>query len=60
MVDEALKIAGESCQRGPAEIDCEMPCAMTVPALVDFPRTPTWLWWAASVPARYGAVIWVR
>ncbi len=38
VLDEALKIAGESCQRGSAEIDCEMPCAVTVPALVDLSK----------------------
>lgn len=35
VIEEAVKIAEESCQRGSATIDCEMPCAMTVPALVD-------------------------
>ena len=38
LIDEALKIAEESCRRGPAKIDCEMPCAMTVPALVDLSK----------------------
>ena len=38
MIDEALKIASESCQRGPAQIDCEMPSAITVPALVDLSK----------------------
>jgi nucleotide-binding universal stress UspA family protein len=38
MIDEALKIAGESCQRGSAQIDCEMPSAITVPALVDLSK----------------------
>ncbi len=35
VLDEALEIAGESCRRGPAEINCEMPSGITVPALVD-------------------------
>jgi nucleotide-binding universal stress UspA family protein len=38
VLDEALKIAGESCQRGSAQIDCEMPSAITVPALVDLSK----------------------
>jgi nucleotide-binding universal stress UspA family protein len=38
LVDEALKIATESCQRGSAKIDCQMPSAMTVPALVDLSK----------------------
>ena len=38
VLDEALKIAGESCKRGSAEIDCEMPSAITVPALVDLSK----------------------
>ena len=38
VVDEALKIAGESCQRGSVKINCEMPSAMTVPALVDLSK----------------------
>ena len=38
VLDEALKIAEESCQRGSAQIDCQMPCAMTVPALVDLSK----------------------
>jgi nucleotide-binding universal stress UspA family protein len=38
VIEEAAKIAEESCQRGSAKIDCEMPCAMTVPALVDLSK----------------------
>jgi nucleotide-binding universal stress UspA family protein len=38
VIDEALKIAGESCQRGPAQIDCEMPSGIAVPALVDLSK----------------------
>jgi nucleotide-binding universal stress UspA family protein len=38
VIDEALKIAGESCQRGSAQIDCAMPSAITVPALVDLSK----------------------
>ena len=38
VIDEAVKIAEESCQRSSAKIDCEMPCAMTVPALVDLSK----------------------
>ncbi len=38
LIDEALKIAGESCQRGSAQIDCEMPSGITVPALVDLSK----------------------
>jgi nucleotide-binding universal stress UspA family protein len=38
VIDEALKIAEESYQRGSAQIDWEMPCAMTVPALVDLSK----------------------
>ncbi|OBF93807.1 universal stress protein [Mycobacterium sp. 852002-51163_SCH5372311] len=34
VIDEALKIARESCRRGSAQIECEMPSAITVPALV--------------------------
>jgi nucleotide-binding universal stress UspA family protein len=37
-MDEALKIANESYQRGPAEIYCEMPRAITVPALVELSK----------------------
>jgi nucleotide-binding universal stress UspA family protein len=37
-IDEALKIAGESAQRGSAQIDCAMPSAITVPALVDLSK----------------------
>ena len=37
-IDEALKIAGESAQRGSAQIDCAMPSAITVPALVDMSK----------------------
>ncbi len=38
VLDEALKIAGESCERGQAQIDCEMPSGITVPALVDLSK----------------------
>jgi nucleotide-binding universal stress UspA family protein len=38
VIDEALKIAGEICQRGSAKIECEMPSAITVPALVDLSK----------------------
>ena len=38
VIDEALRTAGESCQRGSAQIYCEMPCAITVPALVDLSK----------------------
>ena len=37
-IDEALKIAGESAQRGSAQIDCAMPSAITVPTLVDMSK----------------------
>jgi nucleotide-binding universal stress UspA family protein len=38
VIDEALNVAGESCQRGSVQINCEMPCASTVPALVDLSK----------------------
>ncbi len=38
VIEEAVKIAAESCQRGSAKIDCEMPCAIPVPALVDLSK----------------------
>jgi nucleotide-binding universal stress UspA family protein len=38
VIDEALKLANESCSRGPTQIYCEMPCALAVPALVEPPR----------------------
>jgi nucleotide-binding universal stress UspA family protein len=38
VLDEALKIAEESCQRDSAHVDCEMPCAISVPALVDLSK----------------------
>lgn len=38
VIDEALQIASDSCQRGSAQINCEMPAAITVPALVDLSR----------------------
>jgi nucleotide-binding universal stress UspA family protein len=38
VLDEALKIAGESCERGQSKIDCEMPSGITVPALTDLSK----------------------
>ncbi len=38
VIDEAVKIASESCQRGSAQIECEMPSGITVPALVDLSK----------------------
>ncbi len=38
VLDDALKIAGESCQRGQSQIDCEMRSGITVPALVDLSK----------------------
>jgi nucleotide-binding universal stress UspA family protein len=38
VLDEALKIAGKSCQRGETQIECEMPSSITVPALVDMSK----------------------
>ena len=38
VLDEALKLAGESCQRGQAQIDCVIPSGVTVPALVDLSK----------------------
>jgi nucleotide-binding universal stress UspA family protein len=38
VIDEALEIAGESCERGCARIDCEMPSGNTVSALVDMSK----------------------
>ena len=38
MIDDALKIVDESCQRGPAQVHCEMPSANAVPALVDLSK----------------------
>jgi nucleotide-binding universal stress UspA family protein len=38
VLDEALEIAKESYWHGAARIHCEMPCAITVPALVDLSK----------------------
>ena len=38
VIDDALKIVEESCQRGPAQVHCEMPSANAVPALVDLSK----------------------
>jgi nucleotide-binding universal stress UspA family protein len=38
VIDDALKIVDESCQRGPAQVHCEMPSANAVPALVDLSK----------------------
>lgn len=38
VLDDALKIVDESCQRGPAQIHCEMPSANAVSALVDLAK----------------------
>ena len=38
VIDDALKIAEESCERGPAHIGCEMPSAAAVAALVDLSK----------------------
>ena len=38
VLDDALKVAQESCQRGPAHIFCEMPSATSVGALVDLSK----------------------
>ena len=38
VLDDALKVAQESCQRGPAQIHCEMPSATSVGALVDLSK----------------------
>lgn len=38
VLEEARKIADESCQRGPTQICCEMPSATAVPALVDLSK----------------------
>ncbi len=38
VLDEALKTAEETRQRGSAKINCEMPCAITIPALVDLSK----------------------
>jgi nucleotide-binding universal stress UspA family protein len=38
VLDYALEIARESCQRGPAQIHCEMPSATSVGALVDLSK----------------------
>lgn len=38
VLDEALRIAGESCDRGQARISCEMPSGITVPALADMSK----------------------
>ena len=38
VIDDALKIVDESCQRGPAQVHCEMPSASAVPALVDLSK----------------------
>ena len=38
VLDDALKIAGESCQRGQSQIDCEMRPGITVPVLVDLSK----------------------
>lgn len=38
VLDDALKIAGESCQRGQSQIDCEMRSGITVPVLIDLSK----------------------
>ena len=38
VLDDALKVAQESCQLGPAQIHCEMPSATSVGALVDLSK----------------------
>jgi nucleotide-binding universal stress UspA family protein len=38
VLDDALKIAGESCQRGQAQIDCEIPSGITIPTLADLSK----------------------
>jgi nucleotide-binding universal stress UspA family protein len=38
VIDEALEIANESCRAGPPQINCEMPSATAIPALVDLSK----------------------
>jgi nucleotide-binding universal stress UspA family protein len=38
VIDEALEVVNESCRRGPPQINCEMPSATAVPALVDLSK----------------------
>ena len=38
VLDDALKVAQESCQLGPGQIHCEMPSATSVGALVDLSK----------------------
>lgn len=38
VIDDAMKIVDESCQRGPTQVHCEMPSANAVPALVDLSK----------------------
>ncbi len=38
VIDEAVKIASESCQRGQSQIDCEMRSGITVPVLIDLSK----------------------